>query len=120
MTPVQAFSTGVVAVIVLGLALRRNPRAHIPLMLGAFALDLGSVVYLQIQRRAMQKAASTPTPVLMVHIAFAFLSLLLYAAMVVTGTRLARTGLGRGAHRTLARIFLVCRAGTWITSFFVV
>ncbi len=120
MTAVQAYSTGVVAVIVLGLALRRRPRVHIPLMLSAFALDLGSVVFLQVQRRAVQKAASTPTPLLMVHISFAFLSLVLYAAMAVTGTRLARTGNGRAAHRMLARVFLVCRAGTWITSFFVV
>lgn len=120
MTGVQAWSTAVLAVIAAGLAFRRKPRIHIPLMLSAFALDLGSVVFLQLQRHAVQKAATKPTPILMVHIAFAFSALVLYAAMTFTGSRLARTGNGRGAHRAGAAIFLACRLGTWATSFFVV
>lgn len=119
MTAVQAYSTAVLALIGVGLALRRTRRAHIPIMLTCFALDLGSVVYLQLQRDAVQKAASKPTPILMVHIAFALTTLVLYAAMTATGTRLARKDVGRGLHRKLAVVFLACRAGTWATSFFV-
>lgn len=120
MTPVQIYSSAVFALVLVGVSFRRRPKIHIPIMLSAFALDLGSVVFLQIQRRAVQKAASKPTPILLVHISFALASLILYAAMTATGTRLARTGQGRGTHRVLAAIFLVCRAGTWVTSFFVV
>ncbi|MEK7470209.1 MAG: hypothetical protein AAB074_22800 [Planctomycetota bacterium] len=119
MTPVQLYSTVVLALIAAGLAFRRRRRIHIPIMLGAFALDLGSVVYLQVQRNAVQKAAAEPTTILMVHIAFALSALLLYTAMTVTGTKLARRGTGRPMHRGLACVFLVCRVSTWGTSFFV-
>lgn len=119
MTPVQAYSTAVLALIAAGLAFRRRRQVHIPIMLIAFALDLGSVIYLQLQRHAIQKAASEPTTILMVHIAFALAAIGLYTAMTVTGTRLARNGAGRPVHKRLAAIFLFCRVGTWATSFFV-
>lgn len=119
MTPVQAYSTAVLAVIAVGLALRRHRRAHIPVMASCFALDLGSVVYLQIQRHAVQTAATKPTPILLVHISFALATLALYTAMAVTGTRLARRDVGRGTHKALAAVFLVCRTGVWATSFLV-
>lgn len=120
MTPVQAFSASVVAVLAAGLAFRRRPRVHVPLMLSAFALDLGSVLYLQVQRSAVQKAAGSPDALLLVHIAFALGSLALYAALTVTGVRLLRTGQGRPAHKALAKAFLLCRTGTLVTSFAVV
>lgn len=119
MTPVQAYSTAVLALVAVGLAFRHRRQIHIPIMLSAFALDFGSVIYLQLQRDAIQKAASEPTPLLMVHIAFALATIGLYTAMTVTGTRLARKGIGRTAHRRLAGVFLFCRVGTWATSFFV-
>lgn len=119
MTPVQLYSTAVLALIAAGLAFRRRRQVHIPIMLLAFALDFGSVIYLQVQRHAVQKAASEPTPILLVHIAFALATLGLYTAMAVTGTRLARKGIGRSTHKRLAAVFLFCRVATWGTSFFV-
>lgn len=119
MTAVQAYSTAVLVLIAAGLAFRRRRKIHIPIMVSAFALDLGSVIFLQIQRHAVQKAASEPTTILMVHISFALATIVLYTAMAVTGTRLARKGVGRRTHKSLACVFLACRIGTWATSFFV-
>jgi hypothetical protein len=118
-TGVAAYSAGVLALIAAGLFFRKRPPAHIPLMLSAFALDLGSVVYLQLQRNAVQTAAGRPTAVLMVHVGFALTTLVLYGAMIVTGVRLLRRGAGRGAHKACAGAFLACRLGTYATSFFV-
>jgi len=117
-TPVIAYSGLVLLLVFVGVALRKRPRAHIPIMLTAFALDLGSVVYLQLARNAVGKTASSPSTLLLVHVTVATATILLYAAMTATGWRLAATGRGRAAHRTLARIFLVCRIATWVTSFF--
>lgn len=115
---VVIYSTAVLALLFVGLAFRRRRRVHIPIMATAFALDLASVIYLQIKRSAVQTAVGQPTPLLMVHVGFAIATVVLYLVMVGTGWRLAASGLGRSRHRTAAWIFMACRLGTWATSFF--
>jgi uncharacterized membrane protein YozB (DUF420 family) len=116
---VSAYSTAVLVLIFSGLAVRRRRRAHIPVMLSAFVLDMASVVWLQVQRRAVQTAVNEMTPILAVHVGLAVGTILLYLFMIATGWRLAARDAGRGAHRAGAVLFLACRVGTWATSFFV-
>jgi hypothetical protein len=77
------------------------------------------VVYLQVQRSAVQTAVSHMTPILGVHVGFAAGTILAYVYMIATGWRLAARDAGRLAHRAGAVVFMVCRVGTWGTSFFV-
>lgn len=118
MTPVIAYSTAVLALIATGVALRRRRRVHIPIMLSAFVLDVASVLYLQVQRQAVQTAVGKPTALLTVHVSLAILTIVLYLVVIPAGWRLAATGNGRTLHRRAAMLFLVCRVGTWATSFF--
>lgn len=118
MTPVIAYSTAVLALIVTGVALRRRRRVHIPIMLSAFVLDVASVLYLQVQRQAVQTAVGKPTTMLMIHVSLAIGTVILYLVVIPLGWRLAVSGKGRPAHRRAAMMFLVCRVGTWVTAFF--
>ncbi|MBI2922476.1 MAG: hypothetical protein HYY18_15605 [Planctomycetes bacterium] len=118
MTPVIAYSTAVLAVIAAGLAFRRRRRVHIPLMLSAFVLDVASVLYLQVQRQAVQTAVGKPTTMLMIHVSLAIGTILLYLIVIPLGWRLAVTGKGRPQHRRAAVLFLLFRVGTWVTAFF--
>jgi uncharacterized membrane protein YozB (DUF420 family) len=102
----------------IGLAYRRTPSRHIPVMLGAFAADLALLLYIEFGKSAIKQAVSGALPTIRyVHIAIAVLTLLLYFAQVYTGFRLWRKGKGRATHKRLAVIFLPARLATTVTSF---
>jgi len=104
--------------IAVGLTQRRRRRIHIPLMLSAFVIDLGIVVYIEWDRGAIASAKARMGPLMIVHICLSVLVLILYAVQIVTGVRKAR---GRPArrHGTTGLCFCVARFGNLITSFLV-
>jgi hypothetical protein len=124
----RALNTAMVVLIAIGLALRFRPRAHIPIMLVAFAVDLGNVILVEVYARrknegvgAVEKGLATMAEgqavLPMVHIAVSALCLLGYAVAVITGIRLYRRGTGRRVHRANAVVFIVTRLASYVTSF---
>jgi uncharacterized membrane protein YozB (DUF420 family) len=120
-----AVSTCVLILIAVGLVFRRRPRVHLPCMLSAFALDLGLVLYIELNRHAIQtvgEAIHRPFPqgVLLFHVMMSLLTLALYVLMLRLGFGLLK---GRESvrlpHRYLGSAFVVCRLANYVSSFFV-
>jgi hypothetical protein len=100
-----------------GILMRRRPRWHWPLMLSAFGLDLGLVIYLEGSRHAVETAATSIHPLVWVHATISLVVLGLWVAMLRLGWLMLH---GRPAvrhtHRLLAGAFLVLRVANFATS----
>ncbi len=118
-----AISTIVLLLIGLGLAQRHQPRVHMPLMILAFVMDLGLVLYIEWSRHAVETLAEgLKTPFshqfLLFHVSVSALTLLLYVALIASGASLFRgRALSRPVHRGLAFAFIACRLTNYVTSF---
>lgn len=118
--PTDGVSFFALLVLATGLALRRDRHKHPPLMAAAFVIDLGLVLYLELTRGAIDRAAGLASPVLSVHVGFAVTTLVLNIALVASGVALWRGAGGwRGWHRRLAGVFVVTRLATFLTAFFI-
>lgn len=86
--PLTILSAFVCALLVFGLFFRRRHAIHIPAMLTAFAIDLGIVVYLEVQRGVVESIPKRPiTPLLIFHITISVIVLILYSTQVYSGFR---------------------------------
>jgi hypothetical protein len=124
----------VLILIFVGVALRRQRRRHVPIMITAFVLDMASVLYLEFNRQVIAEALEHVSALTMqIHLSFAFLTLAGYGVALLTGRLLLKrrhsflkgklfsNGLSvRPVHRFNAIAFLVGRIGIFITSFLVV
>ena len=122
----KTLNTAMVAVLALGLYHRHRPRFHIPLMLTAFAVDLGNVLMIEVFARRRGKGAVEQgldslsgggSTLLRVHIAVSVLCILGYFVAVATGIRLYRRGEWRRAHKANAAVFILTRLSSYVTSF---
>jgi hypothetical protein len=124
----RSLNTAMVLVIAIGLLVRFRPRAHIPIMLLAFAVDLGNVFLVEVVARqrnegigAVEKGISTMAEgeaiIPMVHITVSALAIIGYVVAVITGIRLHRYGTGRRIHKANAAVFIFNRLASYITSF---
>lgn len=113
----QVISSLVVMILITGFLLRANRGVHIPLMALAIATDLGLVLTLELNRNAIRKVTTDPSPVLMFHVAMSAIALASYAAMAALGNA-ARTGntRWRGWHRRVAWVLGCSRAANYVTS----
>ncbi len=104
----------------LGLFLRREPALHIPLMLSAFGLDLGMVLWLEFNRAAVEQVAAGVTGLLAFHVIVSTLVMVLYIALIWSGRRLwLGHPASRKLHRILAVTFIIGRLINYVTAFFV-
>ena len=79
--------------LVVGFALRKNHQMHPYLMFSGITTDLVLVLYLQVTRSAVQKAASfTLDGLQMTHIGFSTLAILFYFPTLYFGIKLHRGG----------------------------
>jgi len=118
MSLLQAISVFVVALLFFGLARRRNPRVHIPVMLTAFAADVALVLYIELSRGAIETAVG-PTPTIMkIHIFFSVTTVVLYVVQIVTGARRYR-GRGGKYHKETGIAFIAFRLLNLVTSFLI-
>ncbi|HEX4923860.1 MAG TPA: hypothetical protein VFV50_07230 [Bdellovibrionales bacterium] len=86
--PYMAFATFSYGLMVVGLALKRRPSLHVPLMASAIALDLAIVAVLEVQRHAVDTAASFAlTPWQQTHIFASTAAVLLYGPAAYLGYR---------------------------------
>lgn len=111
----------VVALILAGLLFRGRRRAlHLGLMIAAFAVDLGLLLYIETTRHAAEKVVGRFQPLLWFHAGVSLVVLVCYLAMLSLGFRMVRGEMRlRRWHRVLAVTFVICRGLNYVTSFLV-
>lgn len=113
-------STLVLLLIGIGLKYRKVNRIHIPVMITAFVIDLGMVLYLELNRAAVEQVVSGVEGLLLFHVIVSSLVVVLYLALFATGFRLfKRVTVSPKLHRTLAMAFVLGRLINYVTSYFV-
>lgn len=112
----------VLVMIARGLSLRFHPERHARWMLSAFALDTALVLWIEINRRAIEQAFDPTIPgMLAIHIGFSAVAALGWLGLVGLGLLLLRGHRHlKPWHKGLAVIFLVARLGNFLTSFLIV
>jgi hypothetical protein len=111
-------SMAVCAIVLVGIAVRKHRRVHIPLMLTALAIDLGVVLFIEFDRGAFQSAQDKMGPMMIIHISFSAMVLILYGIQVATGIARLRGRPGL-SHAKWPVWFLIARFGNLITSFLI-
>lgn len=120
-----AISTLSVVLIGLGLRFRKRAEIHMSLMIMAFIIDIGLVMYIEWSRHALQEltgAAIDPVnhELLIFHAMASLLTIVLYLVQFVTGVILFRGGqVQRILHRTTGILFVICRLLNYVTGFMV-
>ncbi len=110
----KLISAFVCVLLVVGLLARRHKTGHISLMVSAFVIDLGLVLYLELARGVVESVPEKMSPLLAFHLVLSTIVLGLYVGQIVTGLRNAR-GQRSGWHAKVALVLLVCRIGNLIT-----
>ena len=107
----HAASTGVLVLIAAGLWFRkRNPVAHLRLMLAALTADVVLVLYIEISRRAVEKVVTHVRPLLWFHAGVSVAVLVCYVLMIVLGRpMLAGRYETRALHRNMGIAFVALR-----------
>ncbi len=105
-----------------GLVLRRERLRHVRWMLSAFLLDTALVLWIELNRSAIEQAFDPALRgILAIHIGFSAVAALGWLGLVVLGGLLLRGHSGlRAWHLRLAVLFLVARLGNFLTSFLIV
>ena len=106
--------------IAIGFVLRRQRRAHVPLMLVAILLDVGLIIKLETSRQVVDKAMHAVSPLLKFHIAVAVSTVLAYCVMLVTVSMLLWGARTRKPDKLLGLYVMVARLIVSVTAFFVV
>ncbi len=117
----SSLSTVVLILVVLGLWQRYNRKVHIPLMLTAFALDLGLVLAIELQRQAVEKLIDhSVSAFVYFHAGISLLVLVFYVILLVLGLGILKgQPKARHWHRLSGIGFIVLRLTNYITSFWV-
>lgn len=118
MTVLKAISIFVFLMLLVGYAYRRRRKIHVPLMLSAFAIDMGLVAYIELNRKAIAQATSSPGPLMTFHIIMSVIVVLLYFWQIYTGIGKLR-GKRNASHPYTGIVFLLMRFGNLVTSFIV-
>lgn len=116
----HSISTLVVLILAAGFLLRRRRTVHVGLMVAAFGLDVALVGAIEISRGAVQKATSSPPPLLLFHVSVSIMTLVSYVAMALLGSRVlaGQDGL-RAWHRRIGWLFGTSRTANYITSWMI-
>lgn len=113
-------STLVVTIVIAGVLARKRPAIHLPLMVTAFLIDLGIVLYIETTRHAIERVAGPAEPLIWFHAAVSTLVLLAYLGQITLGRRiLAGRATSRRAHIALGLTFCVLRGTNYVTAFMV-
>ena len=107
----------VVLILFAGFLLRNRRRIHIPLMIAAFTIDLGLVLTIELNRGAIKKAISGPSPLILFHVLMSLTALVSYVAMATLGNAVRNDEeRWRPWHRRVAWILGGSRMANYITS----
>lgn len=116
----HGLSVVAITLVFAAIANRRRPRRHIPLVLAAFAIDLGLVLSIELNRGAIETVIAGGPAILNIHVTLAVFVLALYVHQIWCGLSLVKRGERRKSHRTGALLFVVCRVLVFATAFLVV
>ncbi len=113
-------STLVLVLIFFGVKNHRNRKVHIPIMGLAFLTDLGLVLYIELNRGAVEQTIAGVEGLLLFHIIVSVLVLALYIALIVLGLQWVKKVPNVGLwHRRLAYFFVIGRLTNYVTSFYI-
>lgn len=118
MSLLKVISIVACVLLAVGFMYRRKRRVHIPLMLSAFVVDMGLVLYIELSRGAIDTARTTTSGLMIFHIAISVGVVLLYFWQIYTGIRRVR-GAAASSHGATGLTLLVLRLGNLVTSFMV-
>jgi len=108
----------IVLLLFYGFSQRRRPNVHIPVMVMAFILDMLLVLYIELNRHAVEQAIGPTVPIMKVHLFFSFGVVILYLVQIVGGI-LRKTRGGAPWHKQAGYAFLLFRVGNLVTSFLI-
>jgi hypothetical protein len=114
-------STLVLLGIIAGLYFRRrNPRFHVPIMIACFVADISLVLWIEINRHAVETVVKSIRPIVLVHAGISLTVVVCYIAMLSLGFGLIRGKAKlRLTHKRLGITFGVFRLLNYGTAFFV-
>jgi len=116
----KIISIGIVILLFYGLTQRFRPRIHIPVMLSAFVLDVGLVLYIELSRDATGTAMGWDDlpGIMQIHIFLSTMTVVMYLVQIVSGFIRYRKG-GMPYHKHTGILFMVFRLGNLLTSFMI-
>ncbi len=118
--PLKALSALVCVLVVVGLLKRTKRRTHVTMMVSAFTIDVGIVLYLEITRHVVESAASREMSGLLIfHIFLSVVVLCLYGLQIYTGVTKKLKNAPCPLHKKSAVLFVITRLGNLITSIIV-
>lgn len=119
----QAQSTMILAIMLMGIAFRKVPSAHVKLMGTAIAWDIILILQIELSRGAINTAVHMAENSLLanIHIFLALTTVILYGFMIYTGRKMLQKKWSvRTRHRALGWLTLATRIAVFVTSFWVV
>lgn len=119
----QGQSLGILLLMFLGIAFRRQRLRHVRIMSAAMIWDVLLILQIELSRSAIIKAsgALSNPKALNIHVGIAVTTVVLYGFMVFTGRKMlnGQTQI-RPKHRLLGYTTLFMRVLTFVTSFWAV
>jgi hypothetical protein len=115
----HALSTLVILMLMGGLYVRhRNRILHFKMMLSAFLIDVGLVLYIEISRHAVERVVTHIEPFVWFHAAVSLGVIILYIVQIFIGRRILQGRMvSTHAHRYVGISFCVLRLINYVTSF---
>jgi len=78
----------VIVAIAASIFYRHRPNVHIPLIMGALTLDMLFVIFIEMNRSAVESMVGKPlSPIIMIHIIISTFVILIYFFMLFFGCR---------------------------------
>lgn len=118
----QIQSVIIVCLLIYGVTQRKNKYKHIKIMRFSIIWDLLLVAQIELTRGAIVKASKAMTNplILNIHVSLAIGTVLLYALIFYTGTKLKSGDESiRAKHKIIGICTLTTRLSTFITSFLI-
>lgn len=115
----KILSLGVCLLLLLGVVFRRRPRVHVPLMVTAFLVDIGMLLYIELTRKAIATVVGGPHEFVMVHATISTLVLVAYGFQILSGLKILKGRARQLNHRYAAVVLLLLRFSNFGTSLFV-
>jgi hypothetical protein len=118
----HVLSTLVVIGIGVGLWFRhRNPKYHMPIMVACFVADVSLVLWIELNRHAVETVVKSIKPIVLVHAGISLTTIVCYLALLGLGFGLFRgNGRLRLTHKRVGMTFMTFRLLNYATAFFVV
>lgn len=100
---------------------RRNPQYHMPIMIACFVADVSLVLWIELNRHAVETVVKSIKPIVLVHAGISLTTIVCYLALLGLGFGLFRgNGRLRLTHKRVGMTFMTFRLLNYATAFFVV